>query len=142
MRVPGEGDAGARGGHSGDLYVFIHVKDHEYFERDGNDIFCELPVSIVKAAIGGKLTVRTLTGEEEITIAEGTQPGARQRLREKGIPDINGRGKGDQIVVITVQVPTKLSMEQKVMLQKFAETTGESVEIPEEKSFFSRIFNK
>jgi len=142
MRVPGEGDAGARGGHTGDLYVFINVREHEYFEREGNDIFCEVPISAAKAAIGGKITVKTLNGEEEITLAEGTQPGTRHRLRDKGIPDINGRGRGDQIVIVEVKIPTKLSMEQKIMLQKFAESTGETIDIPEEMGFFSRIFNK
>jgi molecular chaperone DnaJ len=140
IRIPGEGDAGLRGGDPGDLYVFIMVKPHEIFERRETDLYCEVPISFVRAALGGQITVPTITGEETINLPEGSQTGATFRLRDKGVPDLNGRGKGDEYVIVKVQVPTKLSMEQKQMLQQFAESQGEKVEISEEKGLFGRLF--
>ncbi len=139
--VRGEGDAGIRGGDNGDLHVVIFVKPHQIFERRNNDIFLESPVSMITAAVGGQINVPTLFGDEKLTIPEGTQPGASFRLRDKGMPDLNGRGKGDQIVVVKVQVPTKLSPDQKHLLKQFAQSLGESInETPEDKGLFGRIF--
>lgn len=139
--VRGEGDAGLRGGDPGDLHVVIFVKPHDIFERRNNEILVEAPISMVTAAVGGQITVPTLFGDEKLTIPEGTQPGATFRLRDKGMPDLNGRGKGDQIVVVKVQVPTRLSGDQKQLLKQFAQSMGEQItEAPEDKGLFGRIF--
>lgn len=128
LRLVGEGDAGERGGPSGDLYLVLYVKDHELFERRGNDIYCEVPVSFSRAALGGTIQVPILGGMEELKINEGTQPGQRYTLKGKGLPDMqSGRGKGDEHIFIKVQVPTKLTNEQKELLKQFAATTGEDV---------------
>jgi len=139
--VRGEGDAGLRGGDNGDLHVVIFVKPHEIFERRNNDIYVEATISMVTAAVGGQIAVPTLYGDEKLTIPEGTQPGATFRLRDKGMPDLNGRGKGDEIVVVKVQVPTRLSADQKHLLKQFAQSLGEHVnEAQEDKGLFGRIF--
>lgn len=139
--VRGEGDAGLRGGDNGDLHVVIFVKPHDIFERKNNDIFVQAPISMVTAAVGGLIGVPTLYGEEKLTIPEGTQPGASFRLRDKGMSDVNGHGKGDQIVVVKVQIPAKLSADQKHLLKQFAHSLGETIiEPPEDKGLFGRIF--
>jgi molecular chaperone DnaJ len=140
IRLTGEGDAGVRGGGPGDLYVVIIVKPHQIFERRGNDIFCEVPISIAKAALGGSITVPVLGGEEKITLNEGVQNAERFRLREKGIPDINGRGRGDEYIIFKVVTPTKLTHDQKLLLKQFAQSMGEDIEISGEKSFIGKIF--
>ena len=141
LLVRGEGDAGLRGGDNGDLHVVIFVKPHEIFERRNNDIYVEATISMVTAAVGGQINVPTLFGDEKLAIPEGTQPGASFRLRGKGIPDLNGRGQGEQIVVVKVQIPARLSQDQKQILKQFAQSLGETVnEAPEEKGLFGRIF--
>lgn len=127
LRLPGEGDAGERGGPSGDLYLVLYVKEHEVFERNGNDIYCEVPISFVRAALGGVLTIPVLNGMDELKIPEGTQSGQVFTLRGKGLPDVSGRSKGDQYVRVQVQVPTKLTQEQRELLRQFAATLGEKV---------------
>lgn len=136
----GEGDAGLRGGDPGDLYLVLHVRAHEKFERRGNDLFCEIPISFVRAALGGDITVPTITGEEKLTIPEGTQSGKAIQMRGKGIPDLNGRGRGDQYVIVNIQTPTKLTPDQKALLKQFAQSLGENVDVPQEKGLFSRLF--
>jgi len=139
--VRGEGDAGMRGGDNGDLHVVLFVKPHDVFERRNNDIFLEAPISMVTAAVGGQITIPTLFGDEKLNIPEGTQPGATFRVRGKGMPDLNGRGQGDQIVVAKVNIPTKLSADQKQLLKTFAQSQGETLtEPPEDKGLFGRIF--
>jgi len=119
----------------------LFVRPHEVFERRNNDLYCEVPISFATAALGGAVTVPTIAGQERITIPEGTQSGTTFRLREKGIPDLNGRGKGDQYVVVKVQVPTRLSADQKHLLRQFAASLGEHPDEPhEEKSFLGRLF--
>ena len=140
LRLPGEGDAGIRGGDAGDLYVVIYVRPHEVFERRNNDLYCEVPISFAVAALGGQVRVPTISGEEKITLPEGTQTGATFRLRDKGIPDLNGRGRGDEYVIVKVQVPTRLSQDQKNLLKQFAYSLGDHVESPEDKGLFGRIF--
>ncbi|MDW8208112.1 MAG: molecular chaperone DnaJ [Chloroherpetonaceae bacterium] len=130
LRLVGEGDAGERNGPAGDLYLVIHVLDHPVFERHGNDIVCEVPISFARAALGGTIEIPVLGGREELKIPEGTQSGQRFTLRGKGIPDINGRGKGDQHVIVTVQVPTRLTAEQRQLLRQFAATMGEQIHDP------------
>jgi molecular chaperone DnaJ len=140
MRVPGQGDAGQRGGESGDLYVMIFVREHEIFERKGNDLFCEVPVTFATATLGGKINVPVIGGTETMPIPEGSQTGSSFRLRDKGVPDAYGRGRGDLHVIIKVQVPTRLSAEQKQLLKQYAEAVGDTLEPNEDKSFLGRIF--
>jgi len=140
MRLVGEGDAGIRGGHSGDLYVVLYIKPHHVFERRNDDLYCEVPISFVRAALGGQITVPTILGEEHLTIPEGTQSGASFKLRDKGMPQISGRGKGDEYVIVRVQVPTRLTADQKQILGQLALSMGEEPETPAEKSFLGRLF--
>lgn len=125
LRVQGEGEAGERSSRRGDLYLLIHVRPHEIFERHGQDIFCEVPISFVTAALGGEVEAPTLEGKIEMKIPSGTQSGKMFRLRGKGIANLHGYGRGDQIVRVQVDVPTDLNHEQKKALKEFAKTTGE-----------------
>ena len=125
VRLVGEGDAGERGGPSGDLYLVLYVKEHELFERRGNDLYCEIPISFVRAALGDTVQVPIVNGMEELRIPEGTQPGQVFTLKGKGIPDVNGRSRGDEHVVVKVEVPTRLNAEQRELLKQFAELSGE-----------------
>src|SRR5574344_1784931 len=109
LRVAGEGEAGAKGGPSGDLYVFLYVKPHKFFERDGTTVLCEVPINIVQATLGAEIKVPTLDGQVVMKIPEGTQPGKVLRLKGKGIPSLRGGMRGDQLVRVKVVVPTKLS---------------------------------
>lgn len=140
IRVTGEGDAGMRGGNAGDLYVMIHVAPHDVFERRGSDLYCEVAVSFAQASLGAKINVPIIKGEEALEIPEGTQNGATFRLRDHGIPDLNGRGKGSEFVVIRVEVPTKLTADQKQLLLQFARSLGENPEVPDEKGLLGRLF--
>jgi molecular chaperone DnaJ len=140
IRLGGEGDAGVRGGDHGDLYIVVYVKPHDIFERRGNDIVCEVPISFARAALGGQITVPVLGGSEKLTIPEGTQTGKPFVLRGRGIPDLNGRGRGDEHVIVRVQVPTRLSADQKSLLKQFAHSLGENVDAVEDKGFLGRIF--
>jgi molecular chaperone DnaJ len=140
IRIYSEGDAGLRGGESGDLYIVCHVKPHEIFERRGNDIYCEVPISFATAALGGQITVPVLNGQEKIDIPEGTQSGTSFRLRDKGLPDPNGRGRGHQYVLVHVQVPTRLTGDQKQLLKQFARSLGEDPETHDDKGFLGRLF--
>ena len=138
IRLTGEGDAGVRGGEPGDLYVVIFVQPHEVFERRNNDLYCEIPISFTRAALGGEILVPTIDAQERIEVPEGTQTHTRFRLRGKGVPDVGGRGRGDLYVVVRVEVPTKLQAEQKQILRQLAESFGETVD--EDKGFLSRLF--
>jgi molecular chaperone DnaJ len=142
LRLVGEGDAGERGGPAGDLYLVLYVQDHSSFERHGNDVYCEVPISFARAALGGTVEVPILGGKEDLKIPEGTQSGQRFTLRGKGIPDINGRGKGDEHIIVQVQVPTRLTAEQRELLKQFAATTGEQVNQSQEQKggILGRIF--
>ena len=141
LRLIGEGDAGERGGPAGDLYLVLYVKDHELFERRANDLFTEVPISFARAALGGTIQIPIINGVEDLKIPEGTQSGQTFTLRGKGIPDINGRGKGDEHVVVHVQVPTKLTAEQREILKQFAATTGEKTSESHEKgTILGRLF--
>lgn len=143
LRLVGEGDAGERGGPAGDLYLVVFVRDHEIFDRRGNDIECEIPISMARAALGGSIQIPIINGIEELKIMEGTQPDQIYTLRGKGLPDLNGRHKGDQHVIIKVQVPTKLSLEQKELLKQFAATQGEKIHDSQEHTgLMGRLFGK
>ncbi len=118
IRFSGLGESGLYGGPSGDLYVVLHVKEHPFFEREGNDLHCVIPVSFTQAALGTELTVPTLEGEHNLKVPEGTQSGAAFRIRGKGVPVLNGRGRGDLFVEIRLQTPSKLSKRQRELLQE------------------------
>ena len=119
LRLRGEGEDGERGGPPGDLYVIIHVEPHEFFEREGDDIICRVPISFTMAALGGEIDVPTLDGTKRIQIPKGTQPGEIFRSRGEGIPHLNGRGRGDLIIMTLVQVPQKLTKRQEELLREF-----------------------
>ncbi len=127
IRLSGKGEAGARGAPSGDLYIFIHVRRHALFEREGNTLFCRAPVSFTTAALGGEIEIPGLDGEMHmIKVPAGIQPAKQLRQRGAGMPVLNGRGHGDLVVQIDVETPTKLSAKQKELLWQFRETeTGE-----------------
>jgi molecular chaperone DnaJ len=125
LRSTGNGDAGVRGGTAGDLYAFIHVEDHDVFEREGNTLFCEVPLPFSTAALGGELKVPTLDGQSSIKIPAGTQGGTTFRVRERGMPALSGGTKGDLNVTVQVEVPTKLSKDQQEKLRVFSESIGE-----------------
>lgn len=138
LRMTGEGEGGRRGGTSGDLYVYLHVKSHPLFERDGNDVWCEVPLPMAKASLGSEVDVPTLDGKVSLKIPEGTQTGKVFRLKEKGIPHLHGRGRGDQYVRVKVITPTKLNARQRELLEEFALASGDQVS-HEEKSFLKQM---
>jgi molecular chaperone DnaJ len=117
LRLSGEGEGGPGGGPHGDLYVVIHVQDHAFFQRDGNDLYCEIPLNFTTLALGGEITIPTLDGDEAFTVPESTQTGSTFRLRGRGMPDVSGRGKGDLLVTVKVITPKKLSREQRKLLE-------------------------
>ncbi len=137
LRSSGNGEAGIRGGPPGDLYVVLHVKPHEIFQRDGDDLLCEVPVSFVQAALGAEIEAPTLNGAATIKIPAGTQPGTMFRLRGKGVKNIQGYGHGDLHVRIAVEVPTHLTAAQKAKLQEFAHLCN-GQESPISQSFFEK----
>lgn len=137
LRSMGNGQAGLRGGPSGDLYVILHVKPHEIFQRDGDDLLCEVPVGFVQAALGTEIEVPTLDGKAEIKIPAGTQPGTMFRLKGKGVKNVQGYGHGDLHVRVLVEVPTHLSSAQKAKLQEFAELCN-GKESPLSQGFFEK----
>ncbi|MFD0892724.1 molecular chaperone DnaJ [Luteolibacter ambystomatis] len=137
LRSSGNGDAGVRGGVAGDLYVFLHVKDHDVFDRDGSDLFCEVPLPFSIAALGGELKIPTLDGQFSIKIPAGTQGGTVFRLRDKGMPALSNGRRGDLHVKAQVEVPTKLSTEQQEKLRAFSESIGEH-NSPMQESFFQK----
>jgi molecular chaperone DnaJ len=120
LRVSGEGEAGSFGGPSGDLYVVIHVKEHEEFERQGNNLYSSVPISFTQAALGAEVTVKTLDNEQELKIPAGTQAGTVFRLKGQGMPNLGGRGKGDLFVTAMVVTPTNLTREQRKLLEQLA----------------------
>ncbi len=139
IRLSGEGEAGGRGAPAGDLYIFIHVKRHRIFERDGTTLFARAPISFTTAALGGTITVPGLDRvDHEIRIPAGIQSGKQIRQRGAGMPVLNGRGAGDMVVQIEVETPTKLSSKQKELLEQFRATeTGE--ESPQTAGFFAKL---
>jgi len=138
LRIPGEGESGAYGGPPGDLIVLVRVEKHELFSRRGEDVICEVPISFVQAALGAEIEVPTLEGSTKLTIPRGTQPGEVFTLRGLGIPRLHGRGRGDQLVRVRVEVPKRLTPEQEELLRKFAEVSGEQAP-PKKKGFFQRL---
>jgi molecular chaperone DnaJ len=137
LRSVGHGDAGQQGGTPGDLYVVVHVKEHEVFERDGSDLYCEVPLPFTLAALGGELVVPTLKGQASVKITPGTQTNTSFRLREKGIPDLQTGRKGDLLVNVQVEVPVKLTKDQERLLHEFAGTVTDKNH-PVGESFFEK----
>ena len=140
LRSSGNGEAGLRGGSAGDLYVILHVKPHEIFHREGDDLICEVPISFVQATLGSEIEVPSLDAKLQIKVPPGTQSGTIFRLKGKGVKNVQGYGHGDLHVRVVVEVPTKLNSAQKQKLQEFAELCDENVN-PISKSFFDKAKN-
>ncbi len=145
LRLTGEGEFGSRGAPAGDLYVVIHVREHAFFQRDGDDLLCEIPVTYPTLVLGGEILVPTLDDPATINIPKGTQSDTRFRLRSKGMPNVGGRGRGDLYVRVKAAVPRRLSREQKELIESLDETMPERVFDPttagadEERPFFERV---
>jgi molecular chaperone DnaJ len=139
IRLSGEGEAGMRGGPSGDLYIFIEVSDHALFQRDGIDLFCRVPVSMTRAALGGEIEVPTIDGgRSRVKVPEGSQSGRQMRLRGKGMPQLRGPGIGDMYIELAVETPVSLTAEQKDLLKKFEEISAKSNN-PNATGFFDKV---
>ncbi|WP_033828369.1 molecular chaperone DnaJ [Bacillus andreraoultii] len=138
LRVAGQGEPGVNGGPSGDLYIVFYVKEHEFYERDGNDIYCEMPITFAQAALGDEIEVPTLYGKVKLKIPAGTQTNTRFRLRGKGVKSVRSTVTGDQHVIVRIVTPTKLTEKQKQLLREFAEISGKT---PDEQSdsFFEKV---
>ncbi len=137
LRSSGNGEAGIAGGANGDLYIVISVKEHELFERQGDDLFCEIPIKFTLATLGGSIEVPTLFGKAALKIPAATQSGTTFRLRDKGMPSLRGGRQGDQLVRVHVEVPQSLTSEQRKILEEFARVSGDAAE-PTSKSFFEK----
>jgi len=147
LRLAGEGEAGTAGGPAGHLYVVVHVQEHEFFRRDGLNLFCEIPVNFTTLALGGEIQVPTLDGVESVKVPEGTQTGTTLRLRGKGMPEVNGRGRGDLFATVQVQTPKKLTREQRHLLDQLAKVLPKEQFAPrsrrdeaeDERNLFDRV---
>jgi molecular chaperone DnaJ len=139
MRITGEGEAGERGGPSGDLYLFITVEEHQFFKREGSDLFCEVPLTFPQAALGTKVVIDTLDGEVDVAVPSGTQPGHRFKVAGKGMPRVNRSGRGDLYVVVDVQGPKRLSKEEKRLYEELLKLEREK---EERGGFFKKVFGR
>ena len=137
ISVRGQGHAGRNGGPAGDLLITITVRPHELFRREGTSVLCEAPITFAQAVLGAELEIPTIDGKVKYDLPEGTQSGTTFRLKGKGVPDINGRGRGDQYVTVYIETPRNLNREQKEALKKFAETVGEN-HYEQRKKFFGK----
>jgi len=137
LRSAGNGEAGSAGGAPGDLYIVITVKEHELFERQGDNLFCEIPIKFTLATLGGVIEVPTLSGKASLKIPPGTQSGTTFRLRDKGMPNLRGGHHGDQLVRVHVEVPASLTAEQRKILEDFARVSGDAAE-PTSRTFFEK----
>jgi len=138
LRIQGEGEAGGHGGPAGDLYVVIYVEEHPFFQRQGNNIYCQVPISITQAVLGAEITVPSLAGEERLKIPEGTQSGTVFRLRNKGIVSLGERGRGDQFVAVNVVTPARLTKEQRQLFMQLAEINQQEDE-SQERNLFDKV---
>ncbi len=138
LRIPGEGDLGDPGAPAGDLFVVISVREHALFQRDDDDVICEMPISFTQAALGAKIEVPSLDGKVLLTIPAGTQNGRVFRMRARGVPHLDGSGRGDMHVHVTVEIPRQLTKKQKELLEQFSATMGES-QSPKSHSFFDKV---
>ena len=145
LRISGEGEAGIAGGPRGDLYVVIQVQEHSFFQRDGNDLHCEVPLNFTTLALGADVDVPTLDGKETFSVPAGTQTGTTFRIRGKGMPDVGGRGRGDLLVAFRATTPKKLSREQRKLLEQLDATLPKEqfeptpVDEQEERGLFDRV---
>jgi molecular chaperone DnaJ len=137
LRSAGNGEAAASGGSPGDLYVVLSVKEHELFERQGDDLFCEIPIKFTLATLGGSIEVPTLSGRASLKIPAGTQSGTTFRLRDRGMPSLRGGRHGDELIRVHVEVPTSLAADQRKILEEFARVSGDANE-PTSRSFFEK----
>ncbi|MFV2034211.1 MAG: molecular chaperone DnaJ [Halocynthiibacter sp.] len=138
IRLGGEGEAGLRGGPSGDLYIFIEVKEHALFHRDGQNLFCQVPVSMISAVMGGDIEVPTIDGgRSRVKIPAGSQSGRRMRLRSKGMPSLRGGAKGDMLIELAVETPVNLTSRQKELLREFDSISADNS--PQSSNFFSKV---
>jgi molecular chaperone DnaJ len=142
MRLRGEGEGGRRGGAAGDLYVVVHVQEHDFFKRDGDAIYCRFPVSMVRAALGARLEIPTIYGKKHVDIPAGSQSGDLFTLAGEGVTNLRGRGKGDMVVELQVMTPTNLCEEQKKVLRDFDTLCVQHGQHKEEEGFFKRLFNE
>ncbi|MDI9612128.1 MAG: molecular chaperone DnaJ [Acidobacteriota bacterium] len=138
LRIQGEGEAGVHNGHPGDLYVVIYVEEHPFFQRQGNNIYCQVPIGVTQAVLGAEIVVPTLEGEEKIRIHEGTQSGSVFRLRGQGVVSLGERGRGDQFVTVNVVIPTKLTKEQRQLFESLAKVSKDE-EIVQERNIFDKV---
>src|SRR5262249_33356143 len=139
LKLGGEGEpAAAPGGEPGDLYVVIQVREHPIFQRQETEVLCEVPISFAQATLGAQIEVPTLDGPLKLKIPAGTQSGKVFRMRGKGIPQLGGGGRGDQHVRVAVETPTKLTKEQKELIERFADLAGEETH-PQSKSFWNKV---
>jgi len=138
LKLKSEGEAGMRGGLSGDLYVLIEVREHEIFSRKNYDLYCEKEVTMLQAALGDQITIQTPDGEETVKILEGTQPGTVLNLRGKGVPYVNSYGRGDLHVSIKVKIPTRFSAQEKKLLKDMAKMRNEKID-PQERGVFEKV---
>ncbi|RDW21757.1 molecular chaperone DnaJ [Oceanobacillus chungangensis] len=141
IRVAGKGEAGLNGGPAGDLFVVIQIRSHEFYEREGDNIYCELPVTFAQAALGDEMEVPTVHGKVKLKVPAGTQTGKTFRLRGKGAPNVRGRGQGDQYVKVRVMTPTNLTDKQKSLLREFNEIGGNESIDEQDGSFFQKFKN-
>ncbi len=143
MRLSGEGEHGASGGPPGDLYVVVHVQEHPFYQRDGDDLHCEVPMTFPILALGGETEIPTLDGHQSLDIPAGTQPGARFRLKGEGMPNVAGRGKGDLYVTVSVAVPRQLTREQRTAVEELAKVLPaepiDPLAAKEDRPFFERV---
>ena len=138
IRLSGEGEAGMRGGPAGDLYIFIEVRDHAIFQRDGTHLFCRVPVGIIIAALGGDIEVPSIDGgRARVKVPAGSQNGKQMRLRAKGMPALRGGGHGDMLIEMAVETPVNLTARQKDLLREFEKLSEENN--PESTSFFTKV---
>jgi len=142
MRLRGEGEGGRRGGPSGDLYVVVHVQEHEFFKREGDTVYCRFPLSMVKAALGATVEIPTVHGKKSLDIPPGSQSGELFTLRNEGIPNLRGRGRGDMVVELQVMTPTNLCEEQKKVLREFDSLCTKQGQHQEQEGFLKRLFNE
>jgi molecular chaperone DnaJ len=138
IRIGGEGEPGANGGPNGDLYVVVHVKPHKYFRRRDNDILLDLGINVSQAALGTEIQVPTVDGDETLVIPPGTQSGKVLRMKSKGVPKLKSRDRGDQLVIVSVEVPHNLTDEQRELFEQLADSLGTEIHL-QERGFIDRV---
>jgi len=137
IRYSEQGEAGGNGGPAGDFYIVLHVKEHPFFEREGHDLYCAIPVSFPQLALGTEIMVPTMYGEHKLKVPDGTQPGTRFRIRHKGVPVVNSSQKGDLYVEVRAQTPAKLNKRQRELLEELNSLT--SIENKPQKNLFNKV---